>query len=164
MHQKRYSDIKKIYLLCKKHVLMNRLFIIFLVISCFACGRNTNNQANNTTANSFDSINPPVIHFYSDTLNLGDIKEGEKLNCTFRFKNEGKSDLVITYVTAGCGCTSTEWDHEPIKPGKESEIKIVFNSKGRSGKQVKSVFVNSNAQKEEKVLKFTCFVISSNKS
>jgi hypothetical protein len=128
-----------------------------------SCNQNSSKKENQNVA-EYDSINNSALHFYTDTLNLGEIKEGERVNCIFRFKNEGKTNILISSVSAGCGCTSTEWDHEPIKPGQESEIKVVFNSKGRSGKQVKSIFVNSNAQKNEKVLKFSCFVISSNKS
>lgn len=142
---------------------MYRIVFLISIILVLACNRNSNHPVN-AAAVAFDSINPPIMHFYTDTQNLGDIKEGAKVNCTFRFKNTGKSDLIITYVSAGCGCTSTDWEHEPIQPGKESEIKVVFNSKGKSGKQVKSVFVNSNADKKETILKFSCFVVSSNKS
>jgi len=141
---------------------MYRLVIILVVFFSLACNRNAN-QSENQNAAEYDSINHPVMYFYSDTLNLGDIKEGDKVNCTFRFKNVGKTDLLIAYVSAGCGCTSTEWEHEPVKPGMESEIKVVFNSSGKHGKQVKTVHVSSNAQKDEKKLKFSCFVIS-NKS
>jgi hypothetical protein len=138
---------------------------VFIIFICFFIACSSGNSKKIESQNiAYDSINGPIMHFYSDTMYLGIIKEGDKVDCKFRFKNEGKSNLIVMSVSAGCGCTSTKWDTEPIKPGKESEIKVVFNSKGKIGKQIKSVYVTSNAQKDDKVLKFTCEVVSPNKS
>ena len=54
------------------------------------------------------NINHAIIEFETLEHNFGDIMEGEKLTYAFKFKNTGKSDLVITSVSSTCGCTVTE--------------------------------------------------------
>lgn len=81
-----------------------------------------------------------------DTLyDFGTIKEGEKAEFSFRFKNTGTKPLIIENASASCGCTVPEWSTEPIKPGEIGFIKVVFNSKGKVGPNTKNVTVISNA-------------------
>lgn len=141
---------------------MSRLLFLILFLGFVSCNQQGNGVSGNHNEVDYDTINGPYLYFFTDTLNLGVVKQGEKVNCVFKLENKGKSDLIIFAVHAGCGCTSTEWKPEPIKPGEQSEIKVVFNSAGRSGHQVKSITVKSNAQAEEKKLKFTCDVVNSN--
>lgn len=81
-----------------------------------------------------------------DTLrhDFGQIKEGEQVGWYFKFHNEGESNLVITNVHATCGCTVPDFDTKPVPPGGEGNIKVVFDSKGRSGKQLKTITVETN--------------------
>jgi hypothetical protein len=140
-----------------------RLILISLSIIIFI-GCRPKTPASDNQIVEIDTINGPKMHFYYDTKDLGTLKQGDEVNCEFRFKNTGKANLLITHVSAGCGCTSTQWETKPIKPGEESSIKVVFNSKNKIGRQNKTVSVSSNAQKEDRILKFTCQVVSPNKS
>ncbi|MNL78127.1 hypothetical protein D3C87_2044480 [compost metagenome] len=54
--------------------------------------------------------------------------------------------MIILNATATCGCTVPEIPKEPIKPGEEGEIKVVFDSNGKIGMQDKVITVTSNAQ------------------
>ena len=82
-----------------------------------------------------------------DTLvhDFGTIIEGEMVVCYFDYENRGEGDLVIASVAATCGCTSPDWSKEPLKPGERGQIKVVFNTRGRSGSQLKGVTVVSNS-------------------
>jgi hypothetical protein len=142
---------------------MYRLGLIAFIVFFISCNSQNTNR-NLVASGSADSINGPIMYFYKDTLNFGTITEGDEIKSVFNLKNIGKSDLIINSVTAGCGCTSTNWETKPIAPGKESEIKIIFNSSRKAGRQMKRVTVSSNAYKGEKVLVFTCTVVSPNKS
>jgi hypothetical protein len=156
------SNKKCIYFVPINFKIMIRFIIIGLLVFIVACSPKGGNNVSQNEEINYDTINGPYLYFYSDTQDLGTVKQGDKVNCTFKLKNAGKSDLVIFAVTAGCGCTNTEWEPKPIKPGNESEIKIVFNSAGRKGKQSKTVFVRSNASDKEKALKFSCEVVIPN--
>lgn len=89
--------------------------------------------------------NAPVIKFEKEMHAFGKIVEGEKIHYQFKFKNTGKSPLIITNATATCGCTVPEVPKEPINPGKEGVISVVFDSHGRLGLNDKVITVNSNA-------------------
>ncbi len=65
--------------------------------------------------------------------------------CYFEYENRGTADLLVSSVEAGCGCTTPNWDKEPLKPGEKSSLEVVFNARGRSGAQLKSVTVLSNS-------------------
>ncbi len=88
----------------------------------------------------------PVIHFTSLEHDFGTIREGEKVGWYFKYHNTGNADLVITNATASCGCTVPEFSREPLPPGGEGTIRVVFDSAGRQGQQIKTVTIESNAQ------------------
>lgn len=87
----------------------------------------------------------PVITFTENSIDFGDLAQGDKVSHTFQLKNTGTSPLVISNVAATCGCTVPSWPKEPIAPGKSAEIKVSFNSAGKVGKQNSIVRIYSNA-------------------
>ncbi|TNF25305.1 MAG: DUF1573 domain-containing protein, partial [Bacteroidetes bacterium] len=60
------------------------------------------------------------------------------------FKNTGQGDLIITDAKGSCGCTVPEWPKEPVPPGGEGKIDVVFNSEGKSGQQNKKITITAN--------------------
>ncbi len=79
-----------------------------------------------------------IVHDY------GTIVQGADGNCEFKFTNNGKTPLVLSNVTASCGCTVPDWPKGPILPGKSSSIKVKYNT-ALVGAFNKSITVNSNA-------------------
>ncbi len=75
----------------------------------------------------------PEIEFNEDAIEFGEISQGEKVKQRFRFKNVGNSDLIISDAKGSCGCTVPLWPKQPIRPGQEGEIEVVFNSENKSG-------------------------------
>jgi Protein of unknown function (DUF1573) len=82
----------------------------------------------------------------------GTIAEGEKMTHIFKFKNTGSNDMIISEAHGSCGCTVPEWPKEPIKPGKSSQIKVIFDSKGKAGDQSKSVTLTANTEPSSMIL------------
>ncbi|SFC48180.1 Protein of unknown function [Parapedobacter composti] len=93
-----------------------------------------------------------VLELESDSYDFGEIKEGEKVTHEFRFTNKGTAPLIISNVQASCGCTTPEYSKNPIAPGEEGMVKVVFNSSGQVGKQHKVVTVTSNASSPNTLL------------
>jgi hypothetical protein len=130
---------------------MKRLgYLLLLAVLTTSC-QNRKNEKNGST--SLGEYKPPVEAVIKDstTVELIDsvydfktIKEGDKVEFNFRFKNTGKNPLVILDVMASCGCTVPEKPEKPIKPGEIGIIKAVFNSKGKVGPNHKSLTVRSN--------------------
>ena len=62
----------------------------------------------------------------------------------FKFKNTGKSPLIISNCQASCGCTVPEWPKDPIPRNGTGSIKVKYNTT-RVGHFQKTVTIQSNA-------------------
>jgi hypothetical protein len=92
-----------------------------------------------------------TIKFVSSEHDYGTIEQGSDGSCNFVFTNAGKTPLVLSNVRASCGCTVPTWPREPILPGKEGSIKVMYNT-NTIGSFQKSITVNSNAKNSEIML------------
>jgi uncharacterized cupredoxin-like copper-binding protein len=90
----------------------------------------------------------PTIYFPEVQHDFGQVSEGEKVNYTFSFINKGTSELIIKDVKSSCGCTAALLSSSNIKPGQEGTIKVEFDTKNKSGKNSKTVTVQSNDPKD----------------
>lgn len=94
----------------------------------------------------------PVFTFEKEVHDFGKIVQGEKVAYSFKFKNTGEGDLIITSAKGSCGCTVPEWPKAPVAPGEEGVIDVVFNSDGKSGQQNKKITIVANTVPNTKVL------------
>lgn len=88
---------------------------------------------------------PTTVQVIDSIYDFGSVAEGEVVEYSYRFKNTGTNPLVVTHVSASCGCTVPEKPEEPVKPGEMGFIKVKFNSENRPGEVHKTVTVTSNA-------------------
>jgi hypothetical protein len=79
--------------------------------------------------------------------------QGESVSYNFKFKNSGKSDLIISDVSTSCGCTVVSYPKAPVRPGQGGVIKASFNSAGKHGFQDKAIVLVANTQPNTFVLK-----------
>lgn len=103
----------------------------------------------------------PVISFEKTTYDFGEVIEGERLTYAFKFKNTGKSNLIIYSSEATCGCTTSQPPKAPVRPGESGEITVTFDSKGQKGKVEKRILVGANTYPSETILTITANVSSS---
>jgi hypothetical protein len=98
--------------------------------------------------------NAPVFKVESTTVDLGKIKGATQNDVEFKFKNEGKNDLLIRYIRSTCGCTAVQQGNQGvgIKAGDSSSIKATFNSGSYSGKVTKAIYVYTNDPKNSEVV------------
>lgn len=83
--------------------------------------------------------------FKATEHDFGTVQEGGDIEFEFEFKNTGKEPIIISSVTASCGCTGASGSKDPILPGKKSNIKAVYHTQGRVGQFNKAITVVSNA-------------------
>lgn len=140
------------------------LFVASVMLALTACtGKSGNTVAADTEASASSTGELPVFKFDQETYNFGKISEGDKVTHEFKFKNTGTAPLIISDAMASCGCTVPEFPTEPIAPGKEGKIKVVFNSAGKIGKQNKVVTLTSNAEPQKTALYLVGEVLEKNK-
>lgn len=103
--------------------------------------------------------NAPVAKFSDQSFDFGNMKQGEKKDYTFMLSNEGKSDLIIRNVRSSCGCTAVAPSKNVIAPGETAPIKVTFDSRGKRGRQSKSITVITNDPKTPtNILRVSCNV------
>ncbi|MCQ2319360.1 MAG: DUF1573 domain-containing protein [Bacteroidales bacterium] len=100
----------------------------------------------------------PKIVFEATEHNFGKMLQGEKVSCTYKFKNEGDAPLLISSVDKTCGCTNITFPKTPIKPGEGGTISITYDSDGHKGIQSRRVVVKANTNPAETVLIFRASV------
>jgi len=79
-------------------------------------------------------------------------EEVGNVSCEFVIKNTGDAPLVISRVTASCGCTTPDWTKSPIAPGATGIVKATYGAKGRPGPFSKTISVYTNAQTSTHIL------------
>ena len=140
---------------------MKKTLLLALAALTFASCQQTQSDSNDATVVSDSSItavageSDAVLTFVEPIYNFGAIIQGEKVAYNYKFTNTGKGPLIITNAEATCGCTIPEIPKEPIKPGEEGEIKVLFNSDGKIGMQDKPITITSNAVPSVTVLHLT---------
>lgn len=134
----------------KIKALFTLMLLIVILGGCKSGGDNNLstdlvNNPNSATGN-IDKDKLPKFEFKEKEHDFGTIMQGEKVSYSFRFKNIGKSDLIISDAKASCGCTIPEYPKKPLKPGEEGKILVTFNTASRKGMQNKVVTITANTQ------------------
>jgi hypothetical protein len=114
----------------------------------------TASTAEATDAPAGEESSMPTMDFESIEHNFGSVTEGTKVKHIFKFKNNGKSPLIIADAKTSCGCTVPEYPKNvPIQPGQEEQIKVEFDTNGKSGNQMKDVTLAANIKGGSAVLR-----------
>lgn len=133
--------------------------------SLFSCKQNAAKRVKAENINiakerdSKDVAGLPKMTFKSKEFDFGTIKQGVKADAVFEYENTGESDLLITNAKSSCGCTVADYPkNTPIKPGEKGQIKAVYDSKGKSNNQNKSITLTTNTLEGKVVLNVKGFV------
>lgn len=148
------------------------LILIFIAFSLTYCTNNANKtdetvldkpvlEIENKGAEASEDINEnaPVIRIENAVYEFGTVKEGEKVEHTYSFTNTGKSPLILSNVSASCGCTTPEYSKHPINPGEKGSVTVVFDSQNQVGMQQKIITILSNAEPSRTILQLKGEVI-----
>lgn len=130
---------------------MNQILYVFLIAVMFSsCGSGNNeistdliNNPNSASDNTGSGAMPKMV-FEEESFDFGEISQGEKVEHSFAFKNTGNAALIISSAVGSCGCTIPSYPKDPVQPGQEAEILVVFNSNGKHGAQHKRVTIVAN--------------------
>lgn len=126
-------------------------FLCFALATLVSCGNSSNNESETADSIAADSTGATAagtgkVEFAESAFDFGQVSEGEIVEHIYTFTNAGTSPVILSRVSASCGCTTPSYTQTPILPGKTGEIKVSFDSNGQVGKQQKIVTVVSNAE------------------
>lgn len=106
-----------------------------------------------------DAEKMPVLTFERLEYDFGRVIKGEKLSYAFKFKNTGKSNLIISSARTSCGCTTSNPPQAPVRPGESGEITVTFDSKNQNGEVTKMVVVSANTYPVQTTLRVKANVV-----
>lgn len=104
---------------------------IILLLACMAFGM-VHAQESDKNDVEFNKL----VHDFGTVIETDGI-----LECDFIVTNNSDQPLVVSRVSAGCGCTVPNWTKEPIQAGEKGFVKVTFDPKGRNGNFTKSLTV-----------------------
>lgn len=129
-----------------KFGVVGRLMLMVLLLSSCTPGAKKAPESQNVQSGAAKFVFSEEIH------NFGSLKAGEVVAFTFTFKNEGTGPLIINDVDTGCGCTEVKFPEQPVEPGQEGYIEVIYDSSGDTGRQLKTIILFSNAEQAEQKL------------
>ncbi len=90
------------------------------------------------------SIDAPAIRFDHERIDLGIVKEGVGVHCSFRLKNIGSKTLEIYDIYASCGCTAPSIEKQSLAPSESTQLDVLIDTSMKQDKVTKTVDVSSN--------------------
>ena len=147
---------------------LNKIYTILVLTTLLlaGCSNNSGNLPADVVHNPMsasgngDMNELPVLEFKETLHDFGTVIEGEKVTYSFKFTNTGSKDLLLSGVSASCGCTATNYTKDPVSPGEEGVVTVTFDSRRRKGFQNKTVTVSANTQPNKVILRIKAKVIS----
>ena len=89
-----------------------------------------------------------TIEWNETSHDFGKIPQNKEVTYEFIYKNPGMIPLLINKTESSCGCTVPKYTKEPVPPGGEGKVTVVFDAKS-SGHFSKTITVHTNTQEKE---------------
>ncbi len=124
---------------------MKKFSFVFIVVLIFLISCHSNKKQVSGQGEGY-FIGQAKIEFSRLDIDFGTIQQGEEIMIPFNLKNTGDAPLIIYKVEPSCGCTVSQYPDKPIKPGETAQVKLIFNSDGYSGYQIKTAKVFTNTK------------------
>jgi hypothetical protein len=140
-----------------------------LLASCFALFSVIAQEKQASDGQAFDPFDQTghviagpstTVEFVESDFDFGKVLQDSENPHVFKFKNTGDVPLVITSAVGSCGCTVPEYDNEPIQPGAESEILVVYKPGKQENDQLKTVTITANTKPSQTLLRIHATVLT----
>lgn len=124
-------------------------FILFISLA-WAAGAQT--TTNSTTSKANATAPTDNLQIKETEHDFGKIPQGKPVFYFFDIVNTGNNPLKLDNVQASCGCTTPEWNKEPIPAGGADKIKVGYNAaaEGNFEKYI-TITYNGNQSKQIKI-------------
>ena len=75
----------------------------------------------------------------TDTVRFGRLGSGEIAVLRLWLANDASRPVAVASYRRSCGCTTLEFDAQPIAPGDARQVTLTFDSRGERGWQLKAL-------------------------
>ena len=104
---------------------MKRIVFIAFAILAFS---SVKAQGNNTLQKTDQQPTAEALLVKQEVHDFGTIPQGKPVYYYFEITNSATVPLKLENVQASCGCTTPEWNKEPIAAGGSDKIKVGYNA------------------------------------
>lgn len=124
------------------------------VIMCVAVAIASLTMPHNSLAQDKGLNKSRLLTFEKTVHDFGEIThEDGAQECSFKYRNQTDTTILIYDVKVFCNCTKVEWPRKPIKPGDEGEIKVRYDNEGKPHHFDKGVSVYTSTGKRPVLLR-----------
>ena len=131
------------------YVLLRLLAAALVFVLAASCGSHTDRKAGEapTEQTAPEQRSGPIITLTdailekggSDTVRFGRLHSGEIAELRVWLANEASRAVAVTSCDRSCGCTTLDFDREPVTPGGARRMRLRFDSRGEHGWQLKTL-------------------------
>ena len=75
----------------------------------------------------------------TDTVRFGRLHSGEIAVLRLWLANGAARPVAVAKYDRSCGCTTLEYENQPIKPGDARQVSLTFDTRGERGWQLKTL-------------------------
>jgi hypothetical protein len=131
---------------------MKRILFTGLILFVFSSLKAQETVTSQPAAVTDQKTAAEVLQLKEMGHDFGTIPQGKPVYYFFEIKNTGITPLKLDNVQASCGCTTPEWNKDPIPAGGTDKIKVGYNaaSEGVFTKFV-TITYNGNQSKQIKI-------------
>lgn len=87
------------------------------------------------------------------------VKKGEVVRIEYEIINNGNQPLLLNNVEFSCSCTSSEFDKNPVLPGKSTVVTLIFDTQPTYDRQDRIALLHSNDPKSPHKLRYKGVVL-----
>jgi hypothetical protein len=128
---------------------MKRILLLAITFSALSALK-----AQNATqvVSTVQSPAPDALDIKETEHDFGQIPQGKPVYYYFQITNKSNSPLTLDKVQASCGCTTPEWNKEPIPAGGTDHIKVGYNAANEGNfEKFITITYNGNQTKQIKI-------------
>ena len=113
-----------------------------LVLSALAAACGTRPQATERKGRIIALTDSMLVAGGTDTVRFGRLGSGEIAQLRLWLANDASRPVAVASYRRSCGCTTLEFDSQPIAPGDARQVTLTFDSRGEWGWQLKTLDIS----------------------
>ena len=121
--------------------LLRPALALALLAALAGCGTSPRKKADDTAPRGriIEISDRTLAEGGTDTIRFGRLHSGEIAVMRFHLLNASSRPTAVVASERSCGCTTLEFDREPVAPGAARRLRLRFDSRGEHGWQLKTV-------------------------
>lgn len=129
---------------------MKIVFLFFITIILLSCEKIKNSEEI-TLKNNIQNLDlvelssKGFLECEESLFYAGDVKIGQVIEHSFKFKNNSNETVLILEKTMSCNCTQLKTSLDTIQPNQSTILNVTIDTKDKSlGKNIATITVKTN--------------------